>query len=84
MFNVSHSVGYTNYKNMGRTLYPNLDLSHLAPFGRNLDDIFIEICRVGSYQLPEFVIPCRAYRGVLTHETKSMENLEAEEDQPPL
>lgn len=69
MFFVGHSASYTNYRNMVWILYPNVYLSRLPPFGRNLDELFVEIYEVGSYQFLEFVIPRHASCGVLIHET---------------
>lgn len=65
-------------------LYTNLNLSHVLPFKRNVDEFFVKIYKVGSYQFLEFVIPRHASRRVLTHEAGSMGDLGAKEDQSSL
>lgn len=42
MFDFSHFVGNSTYRNMVYIRYLNLDLSHLPPSKRNLDEFLVE------------------------------------------
>lgn len=80
MFNIVHFIGYSTCRNIVQILHPNLNLSRLSSFRRNLDKFIIEICKASSYQFLEFVVRRHASHGEQIHEIDSMGNLEAKEN----
>lgn len=68
VFNARHFVSCNTCKNMVRVLYLNLDLSHLPPSKKNLDEFLVKICEEGSYKFSDFIIPCYMSCGVKIYE----------------